>query len=146
MHLRLSAFVLLLWLCSSAFAQSVDFIEPKNNVTVSSPFKVKFGLNGMQVAPAGEMKEGTGHHHLLINVADIPEGTVIPMDDQHRHFGKGQTETEMMLPPGPYRLTMQFADGAHRSYGEKMRKTIEVTVKCPPTDRLTTICVAVQSL
>ena len=51
------------------------------------------------------------------------------MDDQHRHFGKGQTETEITLPPGRYRLTMQFADGAHRSYGEKMRKTIEVTVK-----------------
>jgi hypothetical protein len=65
----------------------------------------------------------------LINVPDIPQGTVIPMDDQHRHFGKGQTETEITLPPGRYRLTMQFADGAHRSYGEKMRKTIEVTVK-----------------
>ena len=114
---------------ASAFAQSVDFIEPKNNATVSSPFKVKFGLEGMQVAPAGEIKEGTGHHHLLINVVDIPEGTPIPMDDQHRHFGKGQTETEITLPPGRYRLTMQFADGAHRSYGEKMRKTIEVTVK-----------------
>lgn len=116
-------------LCSNVFAQSVDFIEPKNNASVSSPFKVKFAVSGMEVAPAGEMKEGTGHHHLLINAADIPAGTVIPMDDQHRHFGKGQTETEITLPPGRYRLTMQFADGAHRSYGEKMRKTIEVTVK-----------------
>ncbi|MFM7523601.1 MAG: DUF4399 domain-containing protein, partial [Betaproteobacteria bacterium] len=74
-------------------------------------------------------KEGTGHHHLIINSADIAAGDAIPMDDQHRHFGKGQTETEINLPPGRYRLTMQFADGAHRSYGEKMRKTIEVTVK-----------------
>lgn len=118
-----------LFASASVCAQSVDFVEPKNNATVSSPFKVKFGLSGMQVAPAGEMKEGTGHHHLLINAADVPEGTVIPMDDQHRHFGKGQTETELNLPPGRYRLTMQFADGAHRSYGEKMRKTIEITVK-----------------
>lgn len=118
-----------LFASGSVRAQSVDFIEPKNNATVTSPFKVRFGLSGMQVAPAGEMKEGTGHHHLLISAADVPEGTVIPMDDQHRHFGKGQTETELNLPPGHYRLTMQFADGAHRSYGEKMRKTIEVTVK-----------------
>jgi len=129
MKMRLISVSLMLLLCSSVFAQSVDFIEPKNNTNVSSPFKVKFAVNGMQVAPAGEMKEGTGHHHLLINAADIPEGTVIPMDDQHRHFGKGQTETEITLPPGRYRLTMQFADGAHRSYGEKMRKSIEVTVK-----------------
>ncbi|MFM8464256.1 MAG: DUF4399 domain-containing protein [Burkholderiaceae bacterium] len=129
MKMRLISVSLMLLLCSSVFAQSVDFIEPKNNANVSSPFKVKFAVDGMQVAPAGEMKEGTGHHHLLINAADIPEGTVIPMDDQHRHFGKGQTETEITLPPGRYRLTMQFADGAHRSYGEKMRKSIEVTVK-----------------
>jgi hypothetical protein len=114
---------------ATAAAQSVEFIEPKDNATVASPFKVKFGLAGMQVAPAGEMKEGTGHHHLLINAPDVAEGTVIPMDDQHRHFGKGQTETEITLPPGRYRLTMQFADGTHRSYGEKMRKSIEVTVK-----------------
>jgi len=129
MKMRLISVSLMLLLCSSVFAQSVDFIEPKNNTNVSSPFKVKFAVNGMQVAPAGEMKEGTGHHHLLINATDIPEGTVIPMDDQHRHFGKGQTETEITPPPGRYRLTMQFADGAHRSYGEKMRKSIEVTVK-----------------
>jgi hypothetical protein len=77
MKMRLISVSLMLLLCSSVFAQSVDFIEPKNNANVSSPFKVKFAVNGMQVALAGEMKEGTGHHHLLINAADIPEGTVI---------------------------------------------------------------------
>ncbi len=127
---RVAAAVLFLSMLSPlACAQSVDFIEPKDGATVSSPFKVKFGLDGMKVAPAGDMSEGTGHHHLLIDAADIPEGVVIPMDDRHRHFGKGQTEAEVTLPPGRYRLTMQFADGAHRSYGPKMRKTIEVTVK-----------------
>ncbi len=114
---------------SAARAQSVDFIEPRDGATVASTFKVKFALDGMKVAPAGDMSEGTGHHHLLIDADDIPEGTAIPMDDRHRHFGKGQTETEITLPPGRHRLTMQFADGAHRSYGEKMRKTIEVNVK-----------------
>lgn len=116
-------------LASTAFAQSVDFLEPKEGATVSSPFKVRFGLAGMKVAPAGDMSEGTGHHHLLINAPDVPEGQVIPMDDAHRHFGKGQTEADIALPPGRHRLTMQFADGAHRSYGEKLRKTIEVNVR-----------------
>lgn len=123
-----AALSLALW-CPLASAQSVDFIEPMDGATVPSTFKVRFGLDGMKVAPAGDMSEGTGHHHLLIEAADIPEGAVIPMDDRHRHFGKGQTETEITLPPGRYRLTMQFADGLHRSYGEKMRKTIEVIVK-----------------
>ena len=116
-------------IASLAHAQSVDFIEPQDGATVSSPFKVRFGLDGMKVVPAGDMSEGTGHHHLLINTDDVPEGAVIPMDDRHRHFGKGQTEAEITLQPGRYKLTMQFADGAHRSYGEKLRKSITVDVK-----------------
>ena len=118
-----------LLLATCGHAQSVDFVTPANGDTVPQTFKVKFAVSGMQVAPAGDMTADTGHHHLLINTDDIAEGTVIPMDDRHRHFGKGQTETEITLPPGRHRLTMQFADGAHRSYGEKLRKTIEITVK-----------------
>ena len=107
----------------------VDFIQPKNGDTVAQTFAVKFAVKGMKIAPAGDMSADTGHHHLLIDTADIAEGTVIPMDDRHRHFGKGQTETEITLPPGRHRLTLQFADGAHRSYGERFRETIEITVK-----------------
>ncbi len=112
-----------------ALAQYVDFVEPKNGDTVSPTFTVRFAVEGMSVAPAGDMTAGTGHHHLLIDTADIDENAVIPMDDKHRHFGKGQTETQITLPPGKHTLTMQFADGAHRSYGAKYRKSIEVTVK-----------------
>ena len=107
----------------------VDFIQPKNGDTVAQTFVVKFAVKGMKIAPAGDMTADTGHHHLLIDVPDVAEGEVIPMNEGHRHFGKGQTETEITLPPGRHRLTMQFADGAHRSYGEKMRKSIDVTVK-----------------
>ncbi len=119
----------LLAFASFAHAQSVDFVEPKDGATVPQTFKVKFAVDGMKVAPAGDMNEGTGHHHLLIDTADIGQGEAIPMNESHRHFGKGQTETEITLPPGRHRLTMQFADGAHRSYGEKMRKSIEISVK-----------------
>ena len=108
---------------------TVDFVEPKNGATVGTSFKVKFAVDGMSVAPAGEVTPGTGHHHLLIDTADIEENVAIPMDDKHRHFGKGQTETEITLAPGKHKLTMQFADGAHRSYGAKFRKTIEIEVK-----------------
>jgi hypothetical protein len=113
----------------NVFAQSIDFISPKNGDVVPTTFIVKMAVTGMKVAPAGEIVEGTGHHHLLINTSDISEGQVIPNDTQHKHFGKGQTETEVTLQPGKYKLTLQFADGAHRSYGEKLRKSIEITVK-----------------
>ena len=105
------------------------FFEPANGAVVSSPFKVRFGIQGMEVKPAGDQVAGQGHHHLLINLASQPKGEIIPVDDTHIHFGKAQTETELKLPPGTYKLTMQFADGFHLSYGKDMSATITVTVK-----------------
>jgi hypothetical protein len=112
-----------------AAAQTVSFAEPADGAVVSSPFKVKFAVSGMEVKPAGEMAANTGHHHLIINGGSIKAGESIPFDEKHLHFGKGQTEAEVTLPPGKYKLTMQFANGAHQSYGPGGSKTIEVTVK-----------------
>jgi Domain of unknown function (DUF4399) len=109
--------------------KGVYFIAPMDGATVSSPFTVKFGLAGMGIKPAGELAAGTGHHHLLINDTAMPAGQVIPANDTHIHFGKGQTETEVKLAPGTYKLTLQFADGYHQSYGSEMSATITVTVK-----------------
>jgi hypothetical protein len=124
--------VLLLASCAtrnSTPAQSVYFIEPKDGATVTSPFKVAFGVTGMTVEPAGDIKANSGHHHLLINLPPIAAGQTIPVDGTHLHFGKGQTEAEITLPPGNYKLTMQFANGAHLSYGPAMAATISVTVR-----------------
>lgn len=104
------------------------FVEPQNGATVKSPFKVHFGLEGMTIAPAGDTKPDTGHHHLIIDGAAVPQGEVVPTDDTHRHFGKGQTETELTLPPGEHTLTLQFANGAHQSFGEAMSSSIKVKV------------------
>jgi hypothetical protein len=120
----------LMTLSAAAFAQqSVSFVEPANGATVSSPFKVKFAVSGMDVKPAGDMTANTGHHHLLVNATPVKAGEVIPADEKHIHFGKGQTETELTLPPGNYTLTMQFANGLHQAYGPAMNKEIKITVK-----------------
>lgn len=120
-----------LTLSTNVFSQtnSVDFAEPKNGDVVTSPFKAKFILEGMTIAPAGTKTPDTGHHHLLINAESITTGEVIPADERHLHFGKGQTETTVTLPPGKYKLTLQFANGLHESYGAEMSKSIEVEVK-----------------
>jgi Domain of unknown function (DUF4399) len=111
-------------------SQGVWFMEPQNGATVSQTFKVKFGVKGMDVQPADAgQNAGKGHHHVLINLMSKPAGEIIPFDEKHVHFGKGQTEGELKLPPGQYKLTMQFADGFHLSYGKDMAATIEVTVK-----------------
>ena len=110
-------------------SQSVSILEPANGAAVSSTFKVRFGVKGMSVAPAGEIIANSGHNHLLINRTSVPAGQSVPFDDQHKHFGAGQTETMLTLPPGQYTLTSQFANGAHQSYGAPMSSTIRVTVK-----------------
>ncbi len=110
-------------------AQAVMLLEPANGATVSSPFKVRFGIKGMTVAEAGEILANSGHHHLLINQPPVAKGESVPFSDQHLHFGKGQTETEVKLAPGIYKLTAQFANGAHQSYGAGMSNTITVTVR-----------------
>ena len=108
---------------------SVDFLNLKDGDHVSNPIKVIFKVNGMRTEPAGEFKEGSGHHHLLINQPFIEKGNTIPADSNHLHFGKAQTETELNLNAGVYTLTLQFADGYHRSYGKALSKSIRIEVK-----------------
>lgn len=127
---KFAAAAALLGLSFAAFAQqSVSFVEPADGATVTSPVKVKFAVTGMEVKPAGDMTANTGHHHLLINAAPVKAGEVVPADEHHIHFGKGQTETEVKLAPGTYVLSMQFANGLHQSYGPGMAKDIKITVK-----------------
>lgn len=114
---------------STGSAQQVNIIEPANNATVGTTFKVRFGVKGLEVAPAGDIVANSGHHHLLINLDSMPVGESIPFSDQHMHFGKGQTEAEIKLAPGVYKLTAQFANGAHQSYGKPLSETITITVK-----------------
>jgi hypothetical protein len=94
---------------------AVYFINLKDGDTVTSPFKVQFGLTGMGVAPAGSQNPNTGHHHLLIDTQLTPEQMKqpIPADAQHRHFGGGQTEAVLTLPAGQHTLQLVLADGSH---------------------------------
>lgn len=89
-------------------------ISPKAGEEVTSPVLVQFGLAGMGVAPAGVAKENTGHHHLLIDVNELPAlNTPIPADSQHLHFGGGQTQVELALPPGEHSLQLMLGDHFH---------------------------------
>lgn len=109
--------------------ERVFFIEPKDGAEVGREFDVLMGVKGMEVRPAGKLEEGTGHFHLLLDAKPIEEGEVIPATAKHLHFGKGQTRAALKLAPGKHTLILQFADGKHISYGEKMRATVTVTVK-----------------
>lgn len=89
------------------------FINLRNGEVVSSPVLVQFGLRGMGVAPAGLEKAETGHHHLLVDVAALDPNAPLPADGHHRHFGAGQTETLLQLPPGGHTLQLVLGDHNH---------------------------------
>jgi hypothetical protein len=127
-HILKSAFrpilLLSLAIAAAAMAQAetaappnavVYFINLKDGDSVKSPIKIQFGLSGMGVAPAGVEKPSTGHHHLLIDTTLTPEQAKepIPADDHHLHFGGGQTETTLTLPPGRHTLQLVLGDWSH---------------------------------
>ncbi len=124
-RIRLAALTLalpLLW-AGAAAAQGVDrirapegaevyFITPQDGATLASPVKVRFGLRRMGVAPAGVVHPNTGHHHLIVDSELPPLDLPIPSDATHLHFGGGQTEIGVELPPGEH--TLQLLVGDHR--------------------------------
>lgn len=97
----------------------VYFIEPVDGATVTSPVTVKFGLEGMGVAPAGIDVDNTGHHHLLVDLQEQPDMNMpIPADDNHVHFGGGQTETTIELEPGYHTLQLLLGDMTHTPHNQ----------------------------
>jgi hypothetical protein len=91
----------------------VFFVSPKDGETVSSPVTVVFGIEGMDLAPAGEKNDTAGHHHLLVDT-ELADATVpIPADATHIHFGKAQTEATVELTPGPHTLQLVLGDYLH---------------------------------
>lgn len=98
---------------SSAAGATVFFISPADGETVSNPVRVVFGIEGMEVVPAGESAPHSGHHHLLIDTGLPDLGLPIPKDGQHVHFGDGSTETEITLAPGQHTLQMLLGDHLH---------------------------------
>ncbi len=109
--------------------KGVFFETLHDSQIVKSPIKIKMGLKGMEVEAAGPINQNKGHHHIIIDGTTIDEGLPIPLDETHIHFGKGQTETELNLTPGPHTLTLQFANGVHASYGHRWGRSITVIVK-----------------
>ncbi|MEP3431259.1 MAG: DUF4399 domain-containing protein [Roseibium sp.] len=110
----------------------VYFINLKNGDTVSSPVLIQFGLDGMGVAPAGTEKKHTGHHHLIIN--ETLEGEElnesVPADENHVHFGGGQTQTSVELPAGTHTLQLVLGDWSHIPHNPPvMSEQITITVE-----------------
>jgi hypothetical protein len=91
----------------------VYFVDLKDGATIGPKTTVHFGLHGMGVAPAGSDKANSGHHHLLVDTELPPLDKPIPSDENHLHFGAGQTEADLVLSPGPHTLQLLLGDKSH---------------------------------
>jgi hypothetical protein len=118
----------------------VLFLQPEDGAVIAGPaiegkvvVHVKMGVEGITVQPAGQQVQGTGHNHIIVDGAGVPIGDAVPKDATHLHFGQGQTEAAVPLTPGSHTLTLQFADGAHLSYGPQLAASVTVDVQAKGT-------------
>ncbi len=89
-------------------------IWPTDGDRIKGAFWCRFGLRNMGVTHAGDTTANTGHHHLLIDVDEpLEPNEPIPSDKKHMHFGAGQTEVRLELPPGPHTLQLVLGDAEH---------------------------------
>jgi hypothetical protein len=108
----------------------IGFPQDGAVVTANKPFRVWFGLRNMGVAPKGVKYPNTGHHHLLIDTALPPDDQEIPNDRNHLHFGAGETEATIELPPGRHTLQLLMGDDRHVPHKPPVHsKMITVTAK-----------------
>ncbi|MFW5832986.1 MAG: DUF4399 domain-containing protein [Pseudomonadota bacterium] len=110
----------------------VYIVSPEIGATVSNPVTVIFGLEGMGVAPAGVEQERTGHHHLIIDVepSEVDMSAPLPADDQHLHFGGGQTQMTRELPSGTHRVWLLLGDHNHIPHDPPiMSEIVTITVE-----------------
>lgn len=120
----------------SADGAKVGFANLEDGDVVPPEFTVVFSIAGMGIAPAGTQIANTGHHHLLIDVADLPDfNQPLPASEHVIHFGKGQSETTLKLPEGPHTLQLVLADYRHLPHDPPVvsdRITVTVSADAPP--------------
>jgi hypothetical protein len=115
--------------CGQKPTREVRFGNLADGQEIVSPFTVQMEALGLVVEPASEgVRDGHGHFHILINVPTVKAPSPIPFDEQHLHFGAGQTEAVLDLPEGEHLLTLQFATGDHVPYDPPIAQTVRVRV------------------
>jgi len=138
MRFSIFLFIVFLFAPIQSYAESYPdenkrlfFITPSNGEEVTNPVTIRFGIVGMEIAPAGKNKPMSGHHHLLVNVEKLPNmKSPIPADKNHLHFGKGQTETQLNLPSGRHTLQLLLGDYMHVPHEKPLiSDKIEIIVK-----------------
>lgn len=129
------------WMAQAQTPAAADaylyIIYPRDGQRIRGGFPVRFGLRNMGITHAGDKTPNTGHHHLLVDVDEaIEPNEPIATDRQHIHFGAGQTETRLELPPGKHTLQLVLGDADHKPFAPLLvSKKITVTILPPRVRR-----------
>ncbi len=104
---------------------------PQNGTVIKGGFWCRFGLRNMGVTHAGDTYPNSGHHHLLVDVNEpLDPNEPIPQDKSHLHFGAGQTEARIELPPGKHTLQLVLGDAGHYPFDPPVvSQKITITVR-----------------
>ena len=110
--------------------RSATVVAPEDGARVAGVIAVSMAAEGVTIEPAGEVRDGAGHFHVLVDVGCVGQGDTIPGGSGYNHFGKAQTETVLCLGPGEHSLCLQVGDGQHTAFDV----TDEITVNVAVTD------------
>jgi hypothetical protein len=84
----------------------VSVLNLRDGETVTSPFNLRFGVEGYGVCAAGQSAERSGHFLLEVSQG----GRLLRTVD----LANGATQTNLALPNGNYGLVLRFVDGRTR--------------------------------
>jgi hypothetical protein len=91
----------------------IFFERVADQAVVPSRNTFHFGAENVDIVAAGVAKLNSGHFHLLID-SPLPDlNAKIPSDPNHLHFGRGQSEAEIILPAGDHTLQLLLGDYDH---------------------------------
>jgi hypothetical protein len=108
----------------------VFFTNINDGDTVDSPVTVQWSAENFTIEPAGEVRAGAGHLHVMVDVDCVAAGQVVPADDNHLHFGQGQIEAMLELASGEHTLCLQAADGVHTALaGDGATQVVTIMVR-----------------
>lgn len=127
-------FILALAACGSGGGDETEsrvfFTNISDGDIIDSPVTVQWRAENFTIEPAGEVKAGAGHLHIMVDADCVAAGQIVPADDNHLHYGKAQTEATLDLTPGEHTLCLQAADGVHTALaGDGAIQVVTITVR-----------------
>lgn len=111
-------------------AGSVTIVTPMNGAQINGTTVTVQLSSTVPIVPAGEMTEGTGHHHLYLDADLTPADQPVPtVPGEIIHMGDASASYVFEnVGPGEHRIIAVVADGVHVPLQPWVVDTVTFTV------------------